>query len=139
MDNERIKDKISEIEEYLSELESIKPNSFEEYKNDIKEKAACERYFEKIIEAAIDLGYMVIRSSPYPVPKDDGDLFNTLRENNIIGSTLCIKLKEAKGMRNFISHQYGRIDDELVFESIMNEMPEDIKAFIRACKTKANI
>ena len=52
----RIKDKIKEIEGYLSELSEIIPKSFEEYK-EIKNKAACERYFEKIIESVIDLSF----------------------------------------------------------------------------------
>ena len=40
----RVLDKIEEIEAYLSELEDIMPDNFQEYKN-IKTKAACERYF----------------------------------------------------------------------------------------------
>ena len=49
----RIKDKAREIETYLNELVDIIPNSFEEYKEK-KTKAACERYFEVIIEAVTD-------------------------------------------------------------------------------------
>ena len=45
--NNRISDKINEIETYLEELEEITPNSFNAYAKDFKTKAACERYFEK--------------------------------------------------------------------------------------------
>jgi len=33
-------------------------------------------------------------------------------------------------MRNVISHQYGKVDDELVFEAITQELEKDIKEFI---------
>ena len=57
----RIKDKIKEIEEYLEELKSILPIDFKEYSKDYKTKAACERYFEKIIEAVVDLSFLIIK------------------------------------------------------------------------------
>ncbi len=44
--NERIKDKIDEIEKYIAELEEIVPKHLEDYKKDFKTKAACERYAE---------------------------------------------------------------------------------------------
>ncbi len=40
----RLQEKIEEIRKYLSELEGIQPAGFEEYFEDIKTKAACERY-----------------------------------------------------------------------------------------------
>jgi len=55
MENRR-GDKIVEIEEYLEKFGSIIPNDFDEYIEDFMRKAACERYFEKIVEAVIDVG-----------------------------------------------------------------------------------
>ena len=104
MNQERIDEKIREIEKYLEELDSIKPDSLEEYTN-LKEKAACERYFEKIIEAVIDLGFAILKSQSLDKPEDDRDVFNILERNNIIDPDLSQRMKEAKGMRNFISHR----------------------------------
>jgi uncharacterized protein YutE (UPF0331/DUF86 family) len=53
--NERINDKIEEIEKYLGELLEIIPSSLVGYGQDFKAKAACERYAERIIEAVVDL------------------------------------------------------------------------------------
>jgi len=39
-------------------------------------------------------------------------------KNKIISAELAQKLKDAKGMRNIISHQYGTINDEIIFEAI---------------------
>ncbi len=128
----RIKDKTSEIEQFLSELDSIAPATFDEYRSSIEKRAACERYLEKIIEAATDLAFLVIKQKRLKIPEDDIDAFNILLDNNIISMDLSKKLKTAKGMRNIIAHQYGKIDDRIVFESITKEIGNDIAEFIRA-------
>ena len=33
-------------------------------------------------------------------------------------------------MRNIIAHQYGEIDDELVFKAISQELEKDVNEFI---------
>jgi len=130
----RIEDKISEINKFLEELESIIPSSFEEYRSSLEKKAACERYVEKIVEAATDLAFLIIKDRKLRIPQDDADAFNVLLDSKIIDKDLAAKLKNAKGMRNIISHQYGNIDDEIVFESIAKELGRDVGEFIGKAK-----
>ncbi len=127
----RINDKIQEIEKFLEELEPIIPENFEEYKINLQLKAACERYFEKIIEATVDLAFLIIRNKELEKPKDDENAFYILYKNNIILKELCQNLKAAKGMKNIIAHQYGKIDDEKVFNSLKEELINDINSFIK--------
>ncbi|MBI2107904.1 DUF86 domain-containing protein [Candidatus Woesearchaeota archaeon] len=127
----RIEDKISEINRYLRELESILPPGFEEYQSNLEKKAACERYVEKIVEAATDLAFLAIKNRKLRMPDDDIDAFNVLLDGKIIDDGLAARLKNAKGMRNIISHQYGNIDDEIVFEAIDKELSRDIKEFVK--------
>lgn len=127
----RIKEKINEIKSYLDELDSIKPKSLHEYKSSIEKKAACERYVEKIVEAATDLAFLIIKLKKFEIPEDDIDSFRILADKNIISSRLFNKLKNAKGLRNFLAHQYGRVDDKIVFESINEELDEDAQQFIK--------
>lgn len=129
----RILDKINEIEKYLSEFLEILPNNFKEYK-EIKNKAACERYFEKIIMSAVDLAFLLIKEKKTNLPEEDKEAFDILSKENIISKKLSAKLKEARGMRNLIAHEYGYIDDEIVFESITTELEKDIKEFIKSIK-----
>jgi len=134
--NERINDKIIEIEKYLKELYEIVPNSLKVYEKDFKIKAACERYFEKIVEAIIDLSYILIRERNFKVPENEEDIFNILFKEKIISEELLKKLKDAKGMRNFIIHQYEKINDELVFEAVTKDLRKDVKEFIKAIYLK---
>ena len=130
----RIKDKINQISEFLDQLSGIVPSGFDEYKSNIEKKAACERYVEKIVEAATDLAFLIIKNKRLRIPEDDIDAFNILLENKIINSALAAKLKNAKGMRNIISHQYGKVDDEIVFQSIREELEKDVKDFLENVK-----
>ena len=130
----RIRDKIKEVEEFLGQLKDIAPSNLDEYKADITKKAACERYVEKIIEAVTDLSFLVIKKKDLKIPQDDIDAFNILLNNKIINGDLAEKLKEAKGMRNIIAHQYGEIDDKIVFNSITKELENDVKNFINQIK-----
>ena len=126
----RIKDKIKEIEQYLSYLLDIMPPTVEEYSSDNLIKAACERYFEKIIEAVTDLAFLVISKKKFRIPEDDIDAFKILADQKIINQELYPKLKYAKGMRNIMVHQYGRVDDALVYEAITEQLENDVTQFI---------
>jgi len=130
----KLNSKTEEIKKYLSEIKDIAPHKFEEYKSNIEKKAACERYFEKIIEAVTDLAFLVIKTKKFEIPEDDLDAFNILLENKTISKTIADKLKDAKKMRNFIAHQYGKIDDKLVFDSITKELNKDVNDFIKEVK-----
>lgn len=130
----RINDKIKEIEKFLTEFKEIIPSDFEEYRNNLEKKAACERYLEKIIEAIVDLAFITIKIKKMRMPQDDIDAFNILLEKKVIDNVLAKKLKDAKGMRNILAHEYGKIDDKLVFEAVKNEIEDDVNNFIKKIK-----
>ncbi|MBU4308475.1 MAG: DUF86 domain-containing protein, partial [Nanoarchaeota archaeon] len=98
---------------------------------DLKTKAACERYFEKIIEAVIDLTFLIIKEKNLEQPEEDKQSFDILAKNKILDSNLSIRLQNAKGMRNIIAHEYGRIDNELVFHSLVEELIPDVQEFLK--------
>ena len=131
---DRIKDKILDIEKYLEELEGIIPNTFGEYDGSIEKKAAGERYFEKIVEAVVDLAYLIIRKKQFNMPESEDQAFVILENKNIISQKLSKNLQNAKSMRNFIIHRYAEINNELVFNAISEELEKDIKEFVEIIK-----
>jgi len=130
----KVKDKIKEVEKYIQELSKIAPPNFKEYKTNFKTKAACERYFERIIESLIDLAFLIIKENKFQTPEEDKQAFDILKDEDIISEILATRLRDAKGMRNIIAHEYGKIDDELVFESITEELMKDANEFINLIK-----
>ena len=85
---QRVEQKINEIQDYLEEFGTIMPASFEEYNSDLLKKAACERYFEKIMSSAESLALMILRNKQLPFPEADSAAYLVLSENMIIESEL---------------------------------------------------
>lgn len=131
----RIQEKINKITDFLSELDEISPSKFEDYSSNKTIKAACERYIEKIVEGITDIAFMIIKQKKFEIPEDDADAFRILLQHKVITESLYTKLKEAKGMRNIIAHEYGKIDDHIVFNSL-TELHKDAEAFTKIVKGK---
>ena len=132
----RIEEKIKEIKEWMDELKEIAPSDLDEYISNKEKKAACERYIEKIVEAVTDISFFVIKEKKWRIPEDDGDAFSILKENKLISEDLTKKLKNAKGMRNILAHQYGEVDDQIIFDAITEELEDDVNEFIKSVKKR---
>lgn len=127
---ERILDKIKEISNFLEELSEIIPQNYESYRNSFRDRASCERYFEKIVVACVELGYFIIKYKKLELPTKDKELFVILEKSKIISPVLSKKLIEAKGMRNILAHEYGKVNDQMVYESVHEEIISDIEEFL---------
>lgn len=127
---ERILDKIGEISKYLEELSEIVPADYDSYIADSRDRAACERFFEKIIEACVDLAFIVVKYKKLDLPKGDKEIFKILEKNKLISADISRKLSEAKGMRNILAHEYGKVNDQLVYEAVHEELVSDVETFL---------
>jgi uncharacterized protein YutE (UPF0331/DUF86 family) len=129
-------DKINELLDFLDELEQIIPENLEEYKDNFEKRAACERYFEKIIEAVVDLAFLIIREEKLKSPDNDKQAFEILKSSGFISEEIAEKMKDAKSMRNIIAHEYGVVDNDLVFEAIKDLIVPDVTKFINEINEK---
>lgn len=127
-------DKIIEIEKYLSELREFFPSNFNEYIGDDKTRAACERYFEKIVEAVVDLVFLIIKENDFRYPEFGRESFEILREKGHISSEIALKLGDAKSMRNWLAHRYDKVDDRRVFDFVKNNLFVDVDKFLEETK-----
>ena len=128
LDRERILAKIDELNGYLQELQQITPPSFEEYKK-IEKRRACERLLQVSIESVIDICAMIVTGLRLGLPAEEDDLFEKLKEAGIITSSMKEILKRMKAFRNILVHEYGRIDDNIVYEVVHSRLNdyEDFK------------
>ena len=128
MDKNRILAKLDEIDKYIEELSEVKPESFKEYQVSIKEKRACERLVQIAIESVLDICSIIVSDMKLGLPEDEDEVIKKLESNNVIKKELALVLSKMKGMRNILVHKYGEVEDELVFESISQEL-EDFDKF----------
>jgi len=128
MDKKRMLSKIDEMNSYLEELENIKPLSFEEYKNSIEKKRACERLLQISIETALDICNIIISDLKLGLPSTEEEIFQKLERKKIISPKMAKVLNNMKGFRNILVHKYGIVNDELVFENLSEKL-EDFEKF----------
>ncbi|MDI3531234.1 MAG: hypothetical protein PWP60_1083 [Candidatus Atribacteria bacterium] len=115
MDRERILSKIAELEGYLEELRTILPKDFEEFQK-IEKKRACERLLQIAIEAVMDICYLLVRDLRLGLPSDEEDILDKIEEAGIIQGELQETLRKMRGFRNILVHEYGRVDDWIVYQ-----------------------
>jgi len=130
----RIDEKMAELEKYLTEFQNMEIPEIEEYRADFEKKAACERYFEKIVESIIAITFLIIRLKEFNSPESEEHAFSILSKNQIISEEFAKKLKDAKDMRNRIIHNYITIDDSIVYHAIAEEIIKDAENFLEVIK-----
>jgi uncharacterized protein YutE (UPF0331/DUF86 family) len=73
------------------------------------------------------------------LPAEEDDLFEKLQQAGIITSSRKESLKQMKGFRNILVHEYGHVDDMIVYEILQNNL-NDFDAFkqeiLQAIKVK---
>ena len=65
------------------------------------------------------------------VPADENDLFDKIFAKGIIDKEMATLLKEMRGLRNILVHEYTKLDDKLVFKTL-SERLIDFESFIEA-------
>jgi uncharacterized protein with HEPN domain len=90
----------------------IKDMNFDIYKADAKTKSAVERQLQIITEAAVRLGDDGDRLAPGP------------------------NWRGYRAMGNILRHQYHRVDDQIVWNTVMDELPPLKTAVSQALKER---
>ena len=121
VDRDRVLAKLDELDGYLGELRAIAPSDIEEYAR-IEKKRSCERLIQMAVEATIDVCAMLVTGLRLGLPAEENDLFEKLARRGAISEAMAETLTRMKGMRNILVHAYGRVDDELVFETVRDRL-----------------
>ncbi len=121
VDRTRVLIKLDELAGYLKELKSIAPQSIGQYQQ-TPTKRACERLLQLCIECAIDICKKLVIGNRLGVPKDEVDVFEKLKQANILSAQMLVILKQMRALRNVLVHEYADIDDARVFEVITRRL-----------------
>ena len=136
VDRDRLLAKLDELDGYLRELRAIVPVRLDEYRG-IEKKRACERLVQISVEAIIDVCAQVVAGLRLGLPGEEDDLFEKLLRHGVISESMAGTLRRMKGLRNLLVHEYGRVNDQVVFETIQQRLGDceafkgEILAFLR--------
>jgi len=121
IDRERILARFDELDGYLRELRQIMPADFEAYRQ-VEKKRACERLLQVSIECVIDICGLIVAGLRLGLPGEEDDLFEKLYDAGVITGEMRAALHKMKGLRNILVHEYGRIDDRIVYEALQERL-----------------
>lgn len=129
VDRERLLAKIDELDGYLREIREIMPVDFRDFLK-IEKRRACERLLQISIEGVIDICGLVVKGFRLGLPAEESDLFELLAKKGLITPAMKKKLRAMRGFRNIIVHEYGRVDEKIVYEMLTKRL-KDFSGFKR--------
>lgn len=129
LDRERVLGKLDQLQAYLAELQAILPPDFEGYRR-VETRRACERLIQIAIEAAIDTCGLLVAGMRLGLPGEEDDLFEKLAAAGVVAEEMAGGLRRMKGLRNILVHEYARVDDRIVHETLRSGLP-DLEEFAR--------
>jgi uncharacterized protein YutE (UPF0331/DUF86 family) len=127
LDRERIHIKVAQLDGYLRELADIAPRAFAEYQG-VEKKRACERLLQLSVEVVIDICSILVTGQRLGLPAEEEDLIQKLTEGQVLSLEIGARIREMKGLRNVLVHEYTRIDDRLVYQALTERL-KDFGAF----------
>lgn len=122
LDRERILAKIDQMDGYVGELRQVVPESFAEYRDSIAKRRACERLLQIAIECVLDICNLLVSGLRLGLPAGDDDLFDKLERAKLVSSEVAGTLRTLKGFRNILVHEYGGVDDAIVFKAALSRV-----------------
>ncbi|MBM4241880.1 MAG: DUF86 domain-containing protein [Euryarchaeota archaeon] len=124
-----IRTKIKEIEESIQLVKNNMPDNFEEFVDMGLLKDGIYKRMEFAIENVFDICAIINSDLNLGVPTDDESILNNLLGADVFEEDIKEKLKSMRGFRNILVHRYGKIDDELAFGMLNNNI-NDFNVFI---------
>jgi len=136
IDKEVLENNLSNLEEYLSDLEEVKLNyKLADYKNNKIIKRYTERTLQIAIEACLDIAHHIISYQGFREPQDNKDCFQVLLEKEVISTDLAEQLKRMAQFRNVVVHDYLKVNPEIIYAILHKNLP-DIVDFAQIIEEK---
>ena len=86
----------------------------------------------------IDTCALLVTGLRLGLPAEEDDLFERLVARGVVTHSLAERLRRMKGLRNLLVHEYGRINDRVVFETVRERLADfgafkgEVLGFLRA-------
>mgnify|MGYP001355604689 CR=1 FL=1 len=127
VDKNLILRKISELEEYITQLEELKDVTVEEYSKDWKIQRAVERTLQIAIELCVDIANHIISDEGWRVPVSYSDTFKVLKENKVIDNELFSIMERMARFRNIIVYNYDKLDQTIILDILKKNLEDFMK------------
>jgi len=93
-------------------------------------RLATERRLQTAIEACIDIAFHIIAGENLGIVEHNKDAILLLGQKGVISKSLANRVAAATDMRNVLVHGYGKIDFDLFYKAILEDVI-DLEEFIK--------
>ena len=128
VDRELILRKLTDLEQYITQVEEFRGITPEEYRRDWKTQRIVERTLQIAIEACADVANHIIADRNLRMPSTYAEAFEVLADADILTAAQREAMVRMSGFRNLIVHEYARIEPAMVVR-VLRERLGDFGAF----------
>jgi uncharacterized protein YutE (UPF0331/DUF86 family) len=127
---ERIRHKIARIRENVALIRSMQEECRERFTDDPIYRGALLHYLYLMADGCIVLAELIIKKQGWRPPQSYAEAIDILAENRLLASDLAYRFAGIAGFRNFLAHDYEKIDGEVVCGPILGKVSE-VEEFLR--------
>jgi len=126
---ERIRQKIGRINEHLTMIRSIKDDCRARFATDPVYRGALLHYLYLLSDSCIVLAELVIKHRGLRIPQSYAESFDILGDCHILDADFAYRFASIAGFRNFLAHDYEKIDQEVICGQVMNNL-DDVDQYL---------
>jgi len=117
-----IRERLRALEQYIAELEKQQRITLQTLRNSFTRRLAVERAFQAAIECCIDIAAHIVSVYRLGELEESRDVFRLLVEAGYLDASLGESMMEMVAFRNRLVHLYWRIDVELLYEYLQQDV-----------------
>ena len=129
MSIEAIEKKIARILEYVAILESMKVDCVKRMQEDKIYRGSMLYYLYMMADSCVALAEMIIKAKNLPKPQSYAEAIDILGQQQIIPDAFAYEFARIAGFRNFLAHDYEKIDYEEICQVLMSKL-DDVKKYV---------
>lgn len=131
---ERIRQKIGRISEHLALIRNIGSDCQQKFSTDPVYRGALLHYLYLLADGCIVLAELVIKHQGLRIPQSYAEAFDILGDNHILDADFAFRFASIAGFRNFLAHDYERIDQEIICSQVIGRL-NDVDIFLTQIQT----
>lgn len=123
----KISIKLEKLDEYLKILKDTQKVNKKSFTSDYHFFGLAERYLQLSIEILLDTGKLILAEKNFSRPDNTQEIFSILHDNKILSAKLTEKIQGIVNFRNILVHEYEKIDRNIVYEKLQENLNDFIK------------
>lgn len=135
VDKDLVIAKASSVKGHLSRIKEKRDTDLETFLKDLDRQESILFNLQMSIQNCIDIAAHIISEEGLGVPGSTNEMFYMLEDNGYISVDITEKMVKAVGFRNFIVHEYGKVELKQVFEVAHKDI-EDLEQFLLSTFSK---